>query len=88
MTRTTRRYLVIGAGLLGLQLCAMGVAVLGLGWLGSCLILGCAAFQAAIVSFELMELHTMSGIVRLFAYGVIFWLCVMFVLTLADLVTR
>lgn len=87
MSETLKNSLVF-AILVLLQAVEMAAAAIGLGRLQTPLILGCAALQALLVSYLLMDLRVSSGVVRLFAYGVLFWLAVMFTLTMADPLTR
>jgi cytochrome c oxidase subunit 4 len=44
--------------------------------------------KAALISWFFMHLRGGSGRLRLFAYGVLLWLAVMFTLGFADWVTR
>lgn len=84
---STARLLLVYAGLLVLLAVAIGLAGLGGAQLSRWVLLTAAA-QALLVIFGFMHLSRQSALVRLFAFGVGFWLLLLFSLTLADVLSR
>ena len=85
---STRRTLIVFAGLMVLLGIEIAAAAIGLGRVQTPLILTCALLQAALVMVFLMELNLQGGVIRLFAAGTIFWIFLMFTLTMMDPLTR
>jgi cytochrome c oxidase subunit 4 len=83
-----RRTLPVWAALLLLLGITLFVAYLPLGAFNTPIALAIAAIKAALVAFFFMELARSSGLIRLAAIAGLFWLVIMFALTLSDVLDR
>ena len=81
-------YVVVYLVLLGLLGTTVGTYYLQLGALGVAANLGIAAAKALLIAWFFMHLREVSGLVRLFALGGLFWLAILFGLSLSDYLTR
>lgn len=82
------RSLVVWAAMLLLLLAAAVSAYIPLGSLNIPIMLACAAAEVALVGIFGMELVRSSALLRLAAVTGLFWLVIMFALTLNDYFTR
>lgn len=73
---------------LGLLAAAIGVHHLDLGIFQPILILLLAAGQAFLIIWFQMHVREEPGLVRLFAFGGLFWIVIMMSLSLTDWLTR
>ena len=76
------------AALLALLALAALVWATGLGATGLVLGFAIAALKAALVAWFYMDLRTSTPLARLFALAGLYWLAILFSLTLADVLTR
>lgn len=82
------RALLVYAALMVLLASTVAVTFLGLGRWAVVANLAIAAAKAALILWFFMELARASGLIRLFAFGTLAWLAVMFGLGWADWLTR
>ena len=80
--------LLCAAALLVLLALAALVWILELGTLGIVLGFAIAALKAALVAWFYMDLRAATPLTRLFAIAGLYWLAILFALTLADVLTR
>ena len=66
----------------------IGVAQLELGALNPLLNLSIASLKALLIAWFFMHLRESSGLVRVFAASALFWLLILFGLSLSDYLTR
>lgn len=66
----------------------IGVAQLELGALNPLLNLSIASLKALLIAWSFMHLREGSGLVRVFAASALFWLLILFGLSLSDYLTR
>ena len=66
----------------------IGVAQLELGALNPLLNLSIASLKALLIAWFFMHLREGSGLVRVFAASALFWLLILFGLSLSDYLTR
>lgn len=81
-------YLLVYLALLLLLGATMLSAQFELGIWNPVLNLGIATLKAILIAWVFMHLRESSGLVRLFAIAVLFWLLALFTLSLADWLTR
>lgn len=74
--------------MLGLLGASIGAVVLVPGQMQHAFSLLCATLVAALVVSQFMGLRSASGIIRLFALGGVFWLALLFLLTVLEVLTR
>lgn len=84
----TRRLTAVWLGLAALLALTMLSAQFSLGAGNVLANLAIATAKAALIAWFFMHLDRVRGIVRLFALGVLVWVGIMVVLTLADYLTR
>jgi cytochrome c oxidase subunit 4 len=87
MTSRGTRLLVYVACLV-LLAATIGVAQLELGALNPLLNLSIASLKALLIAWFFMHLREGSGLVRVFAASALFWLLILFGLSLSDYLTR
>jgi cytochrome c oxidase subunit 4 len=85
---TRRTFVLVYLACLGLLGTTIGVAQLRLGALNSALNLTISAVKAFLVARFFMHVLASSGLVRLVSAGALFWLSILFGLSLADYLTR
>jgi cytochrome c oxidase subunit IV len=83
-----RTYLLIDAALILLALTSIGAAHLDLRGFNALVALAIAALKASLIALFFMELKFASPLPRLVALAALFWLGLMLVGTLDDLLTR
>lgn len=83
-----RRNLLIWAALLVLLGLTFGLAYVPLGPFNAVTALGIAAIKAGLVAILFMGLHRSGSLIRLAAAAGLFWLVILFALTLSDFLTR
>ncbi len=83
-----RQYVLTWVALLVLLLVAVGTAYIPLGVVNVGLNLGIAVVKALLVMVVFMHLGISRPVVRLAAVAGFFWLALLFILTLAEYVTR
>ncbi|WP_414474503.1 cytochrome C oxidase subunit IV family protein [Microvirga sp. M2] len=83
-----RRNLLVWLALLVLLGLTFALAYIPLGPFNIVSALGIAAIKVGLVSFLFMGLARSSALIRLAAAAGIFWLIVLFSLTLSDILTR
>ncbi len=71
-----------------LALASIGLSSLGIGKFALPLQLIIASIQAGLVAYYFMHLRQSDGIVILTALSSIFWMAILFILVLADYLTR
>ena len=74
--------------LLGLLGATIAASQLGLGPLKPVANLSIAALKAFLIAWFYMHVREGSGLVRLFAFAALFWLLILFGLSLSDWLTR
>ena len=88
----TRHAVILNASI-GVALLAL-LALTGVAWalvsgpVGVVIGLGIAAAKAVLIAVILMELRESSGLTRLFAAAGLYWLAILVVLTLTDVLAR
>lgn len=88
MSREIKIYIWTYIALMGLLGLTMGSIFIDLGALNSVVNLGIALAKALLISLFFMHLWESSNLVRLFAVGGIFWLLLLFGLSMGDYTTR
>lgn len=83
-----RTDLVVWVALMVLLAATMAVSLFQLGALNVILNLGIAVAKAVLIGWFYMHLRGSTGMTRLFSIAVLFWLAVMFGLTLNDYISR
>jgi cytochrome c oxidase subunit IV len=81
-------FVLVYLGLLALLGANLAVAHLQLGVWNPVLILGIAAGMAFLIVWFQMEVRAGSPLVRLFAFAALFWLAILFGLSITDWLTR
>jgi cytochrome c oxidase subunit 4 len=81
-------YVLVFVTLLALTLVTVDVAFYNLGWLDLWIALLIATFKATIVVLYFMHVKFSSPLTWVFALAGVFWLIILFVLTLSDYLTR
>lgn len=81
-------YLLAFLGLMVLLGLTIWAGFASLGSFGPVVSLGIASAKAAIVLVFFMRLRHSSPLVRIFAVGGFYWLSILFLFTLADVLTR
>ena len=88
MARAQTIYLLTYLALLVLLAATVLSAQFQLGIWNPVINLTIATAKAILIAWVFMHLRESSGLVRLFAVAVVFWLLVLFFLSLADWLTR
>ena len=83
-----RRNLLVWAALLALLGLTLGLAFVQLGGLNIVVALGIAGLQVALLGLFFMDLLRSNALLRLAAVAGLFWLVILFALTLSDYLTR
>lgn len=83
-----REPVLIAAVMIALLAVNLVLANLPLGWPGSLLIVAVAGIQAGLVLWYAMEVRREEGLVKLFALIGLFFVTVMFAVSLTDYLTR
>jgi cytochrome c oxidase subunit 4 len=78
----------ITAALLGLLLATVASAYVDLGPLNTAVSMLISLTKAALIVFFFMQVRREEAVTRLAAAAGVFWLAIMFVLTLSDYLTR
>lgn len=81
-------YLKVFLGLMALLILTLVVAVFDFGPVNLAVALAVALVKVYLIMTFFMHLKFNTSLVRLFATGTFFWLLIMFVLTLADYISR
>lgn len=81
-------YFLVFATLLCLTLITVDVAFYNFGWLNMYIAMAIASTKAAVIVLYFMHVKYSSRLVWLFALSGVFWLVILFVLTLSDYLTR
>ncbi len=81
-------YYLVFVTLILLTLVTVDVAFYNFGFLNIYIAMGIATVKATIVALYFMHLRYNPRLTRLFAGAGILWLFIMFVLTIADYITR
>ena len=79
---------IVYAAVLGLTFVSVGLSSLGLGKIALPLQLAIGACQAGLVAYHFMHLKQGDRVVILTALASIFWMGILFVLFMADYMTR
>ena len=90
-TASRRPYFLVFAALMGLLVLTVAVSFIPYGrlaWLGILIALTIAAVKAVLVALWFMHLKGSPRLVRIFVVSGIFWLLILFHLTLVDYLTR
>lgn len=88
MARAHTTYLFVYAALLLLLGATVLTAQFQLGIWNPVINLGIATVKAVLIAWVFMHLRESSGLVRLFAVAVLFWLFALVALSLVDWLTR
>lgn len=88
MSREIKIYIWTYIALMGLLALTMGSIFIDLGALNPVVNLGIALAKALLISLFFMHLWESSNLVRLFAVGGVFWLLLLFGLSMGDYTTR
>lgn len=83
-----KTYFIVFMLLMLLLVATLGVAMFDLGFLNLAVAMTVAIAKVALIMTYFMHLKYNTALVRLFATGTVFWLLIMFVLTLADYTSR
>jgi caa(3)-type oxidase subunit IV len=86
--RPVRTYLLVFAALLALTVALVLLSFVDLGASGPVLVLAIAGLQAALILTFFSHARAATGITRLVIGGGLFWLAILIVGTLDDLLTR
>lgn len=85
---TLKPLILVYLALIVLLAVAVGIAYLPLGNWGPVAAMSVAAAKAALVMIFFMRLNAEDSLVRVFAVAGIFWLAILFLLSLSDYLTR
>ena len=83
-----RFYVMIWAVLLCLTVLTAGVAKIDLGWANAPIAMVIACTKASLVALFFMHMRWNDTPTRIAGIAALFWLAIMFLLTLADFLTR
>src|SRR5207253_5395197 len=83
-----RLYLLVFAALMVLLIVTLGAAMMNLGDWNLVIAITIAVAKALLVVLFFMHLRWSTYLVRVFAGAALFWLAILFVLTLQDFLTR
>ena len=83
-----KTYFLVFIALMVLLVITLAVAVFDLGFLNVAVAMTVAVIKVALIMTYFMHLKWNTPLVRFFAIGALFFLVIMFVLTLADYVSR
>lgn len=83
-----KTYWLIFSALVALTLLTIGVANLDLGPLNTFVALGIAGLKAMLVALYFMHVRYSSRLLQLVVVGGLFWLSILFALTMSDYLTR
>ncbi|HZS08781.1 MAG TPA: cytochrome C oxidase subunit IV family protein [Blastocatellia bacterium] len=81
-------YLTIFAALLGLTLLTIWIASIDLGRMNTVAALAIAVTKATLVALYFMHVRYSSRLTQVVVIGGLFWLGIMFALTMSDYLTR
>lgn len=81
-------FVLVYLALLALLAATIGIAHLELGAWNPVLNIGIAASKAFLIVWFFMHVREGSGLVRVFAFVALFWLAILFGLSLSDYLTR
>lgn len=81
-------YLLVFATLLCLTLITVDVAFYNFGWLNLYIAMGIAATKAVVIVLYFMHVKYSARLIWIFAIAGLFWLMILFALTLGDYLTR
>lgn len=81
-------YFLVFATLLCLTLITVDVAFYNFGWLNLYVAMAIASTKAAVIVLYFMHVKYSGRLIWLFALAGLFWLVILFVLTLSDYFTR
>lgn len=81
-------YLMVFTALMVLLIITLAAAAIDLGPWNLPIAMLIAVAKAALIFLYFMHLKWSSNLMRVFAWCAIFWLCIMFLLTLADYFSR
>ena len=81
-------YYTVAAGLFALLILTVGAAQLDLGYLNTPIALAIAVAKAGLIATYFMNLRFGTPLVRVIAGGAFFWLAILIMLSLADVLTR
>jgi cytochrome c oxidase subunit IV len=81
-------YYIVAAALAALLVLTVVAAQFDLGHLNTPIALAIAVAKAALIAIFFMNLRYGSPLVRVFAGGAFFWLAILIMLSLADVLTR
>jgi cytochrome c oxidase subunit 4 len=85
---SVKEYLLVYVALMLLLALTLGTALIDLGPLNAIVNLGIASVKAYLVLMFFMHLKGDKSVTRVFASAGVFWLAILFTLTLADYVSR
>ena len=88
MARPQSTFVLVYLMLLVLLAVTIGTAQLQLGLWNPVLNISIALIKTSLIAWFFMHLRESSGLVRLFAVAVVFWLAALGALSLADWLTR
>lgn len=83
-----KAYLTVFAALFALTILTYGVALIDLGWGNLVVALSIAFVKALLVALYFMHLRYSTRLTWLVAGGGLFWLSILFALTLSDYLSR
>lgn len=83
-----RSYLAVFAALMVLLGATVGASLLDLGFLALPVAMAIASVKAFLVAAIFMHLRQSSSLIRLIACAGLFWLGIMLMLTMSDILTR
>ena len=85
---STKTYVLVWLALLALLAITWASAYIHIGWGNAAINMGIAATKAMLVAVFFMHLRRGTALSRLFAAAGVFWLAILFTLTLSDYLTR
>ncbi len=85
---SVKRYAYVTVGLLGLLLLTIGAAYIHFGPFNTAIAMLISVAKAALIILFFMHLRAAKPLLRVFACAGIFWLALLFALTLADYLSR
>lgn len=88
LARPQATFVVVYVALLALLAATIGIAHLELGGWNPVFNIGIAATKAFLIIWFFMHAREGTGLVRVFAFAALFWLAILFALSLTDYLTR
>ncbi len=83
-----RHHAAVAAALLLLLFVTVGAAFVDLGWLNTPVAMGVSIVKGGLILMFFMNIRKDGGLAMLFAAAGLFWLAILFTLSMSDFLTR